>query len=354
MKTPHAKLLVRTLLIAAVATLSTSPLQAATPTPQPRFHIQNQWVLGGTGGWGHLFFDASTHQLYIPRTNRVMIVDANTGKLSGELDGLISARDIALDNAGRFAYVTDLTDGTAGFVRVFDRTTYKLIATIPVGINPDTLVLEPRTGSVFAFNTRSHTASVIDSATNQIAATIDLPARPTSAVADGSGSIFVSIPALGQITRIDAASNKLTASFNLAPCTGPTGLAIDAPRHQLLTTCEDHTLVSINTATGHVTPLAKVEAGSGDMNFDPGHNLLFITDSSGMLSIFRRDSSIKYSRLQQVKTQPGARTMILDPQDARAYLVTSHFGQNTATASEELKFRPTPVPRTFSVIVVGR
>ena len=46
--------------------------------------------------------------------------------------------------------------------------------------------------------------------------------------------------------------------------------------------------------------------------------------------------------------------MIVNQQDARAYLVTSKFGQNTGAVSEELQFRPTPVPGTFSVIVVGR
>jgi hypothetical protein len=46
--------------------------------------------------------------------------------------------------------------------------------------------------------------------------------------------------------------------------------------------------------------------------------------------------------------------MIVDQEDAKAYLVTSKFGENSGAASEELRFRPTPTPGTFSVIVVGR
>jgi hypothetical protein len=46
--------------------------------------------------------------------------------------------------------------------------------------------------------------------------------------------------------------------------------------------------------------------------------------------------------------------MVVNPKDVKAYLVTSKFGQNTGSVSEELQFRPTPIPGTFSVIIVGR
>lgn len=340
------------LLLAVVAPLSIA--SAATPTSLPSFHIQSQWNIGGEGGWGHLHLDSASHRLYIPRANRVMVIDSDTGKVTGQVEGFISTRDIALDDTGKFGYVTDLTDGTAGFVRVFDRSSLKLIASVPTGINPDVLVFEPATKSVLAFNTRSHSATIIDTATNQVATTIALPGRPTSAVVDGSGAVFVAIPALGNIVRLDAASKKITASWPLAPCTGPTGLAIDNAHHQLFTTCEDHKLVSVNVDTGHVTSIGQVPPGTGDMDFDPRQNLLFVAATDGTLSIFHRESSIHSTRRQQIKTEPGARTMVANHQDPKVYLVTSKYGQNTAAVSEELQFRPAPVPGTFAVIVIGR
>jgi YVTN family beta-propeller protein len=343
-----------TLALLAATTATVPPAPAATPTRLSAFHIQNQWNLGGEGGWGHLLLDASAHRLYIPRANRVMAVDSDTGKLIGEVEGFISTRDIALDDSGKFAYVTDLTDGTAGFVHIFDRSTLKLVASVPTGINPDVLVFEPATKSVLAFNTRSHTATVIDTATNQVAATIALPGRPTSAVVDGTGAVFVAIPALGNILRIDAATKKIAASWPLAPCTGPTGLAVDTAHHQLFTSCEDHKLISVNIDTGHVTAIGQVPPGTGDIDFDPKQNLLFVAATDGTLSIFRRESPIHYTRLQQIKTQPGARTMTASHQEPKAFLATSKYGQNTAAVSEELQFRPAPVPGTFAVIVVGR
>jgi hypothetical protein len=54
----------------------------------------------------------------------------------------------------------------------------------------------------------------------------------------------------GEITRLDTAAKKVTASWQLAPCDAPTGLAIDSARRQLLTVCEDHKLDAVNAETG--------------------------------------------------------------------------------------------------------
>jgi YVTN family beta-propeller protein len=333
---------------------SAHTLHAATPSTQREFHIENEWNLGGVGGWGYLSLDDATHRLYVPRTSHVMVVDTETGKVSGDVEGLKNTRGIALDDSGKYGYVTDPTDGTAGFVRVFDRSSLKLVTSVSTGLVPATITFDPMTKHVFAFNSHSHSATVIDTATNQAIATIPLPGRPTAAVVDDSGHIFVDLPALGQIARIDAASNKLSASWLLGPCTGPSGLAIDAKRHQLFTTCEDHKLVTVDADSGQVAAIGDAPEVPGDMQFDPRQDLLFIADAAGRLAIFHRDSNTQYSKLQLVQTQSGARIMIFSSRQDRAYLVTSKFGKNTATASEELQFRTTPVPGTFSVIVVGR
>jgi YVTN family beta-propeller protein len=329
-------------------------LPAATVTAQPKFHIKDQWNIGGKGGWGFLVLDAPAHRLYIPRTDRVMVVDTESGKAVGEVDGMKNIRDVALDDSGKYAYVTDVTDGSAGFVRVFDRTTLTLVASVATGAIPDAIVFDPATKSVFVFNSRGHSATVIDTASNEVVATIPLTGRPGSAVGDGSGSIFVALPALGEVTRIDAAARKVVASWQLAPCTGPSGLAVDSVRHQLFTTCENHNLITIDSETGHTMEVGQVPAGAGDIDFVPKQNLLFVADIDGKLSIFRRESRSRYSIVQQVKTEPGARTMIANHLDSKAYLVTSKYGPNTAATSEELQYRPTPIPGTFSVIVVGR
>ena len=336
------------------AELSVCRVFAATKANPHEFHIEKEWNLGGEGGWGLPVLDSGAHRLYIPRNNRVMIVDSETGALLGEVTGMKNVRAMVLDDSGRHGYVTDPTDGTAGFVRIFDRFSLQLIASVPTGLIPAAIAFEPATKQVFAFNSHSHSATIIDASTNQVTATVPLSGRPAAAVVDGNGNVYVTLPALGEIVRIDASQKKVTVSWKLGSCTGPAGLAIDGAQHQLFTTCENHKLVAINTDNGNVTTIGDAPPISGEMDFDPRHNMLFLTDASGSLVVLRRESPVKYSVIQRVATQPGARAMAIRHEDDTAYLVTAKFGMNTATASEELQFRPTPIPGTFSVIVVGR
>ncbi len=281
-----------------------------------------------------------------------MVVDTTTGKVSGEVTGFVGARDVVLDDTGRFGYVTDLTDGTAGFVRIFDRTNLKLTATIPVGLNPDAIVFEPVSRTVFAFNSNAHSSNVIDTINNQVIATVPLPGRPGSAISDGNGSIFVEMPGLGQIVRIDATSRKVAATWPVAPCVGTHGLAFDKDRQELFSACENNKLVSINVSTGQVISVGEVADGPGDIRFDRNHHLIFVANGAGALTIFSRDASGRYRKLQELSTLPGAHTLAIDEANSAAYLLAAKFGQRTGNVSEELTFRPTPLAGTFTVIVV--
>jgi len=342
--------LVSTLLVAAAAIPST----AATPSASTGFHVKDQWNIGGKGGWGFLAIDSAAHRLFIPRTDHISVVDTDTGTVAGEIAGMVNLRNIALDDSGRFGYATDVTDGTAGFVRVFDRTSFKLVASIPTRPIPFAIVFDPATRLVFAFSSRGHSVDIIDTSTNQVVSTLPLAGRPGAAAGDREGGIFVTLPAEGMIQRIDAASHVIADSWSLATCTGPSGLAIDAMHRQLFTTCEDHKLISVNAASGKVEKIGDATQDAGDLDFDPRLSLLFLADASGSLTIFHRESPLRYPRLQSIQTESGARTMVVDRENGKAYLVTSKYGLNSGNVSEELRYRPTPIPDTFTVLVVSR
>jgi DNA-binding beta-propeller fold protein YncE len=328
--------------------------KTSTPTAPRVFHVEEQWNIGGKGGWGFLAIDPAAHRLFIPRTDHISVVDVETGKVLGEIAGMVNLRNLALDDAGRYGYATDVTDGTAGFVRVFDRASLQLVASIPTRPVPFAIVYDRATRRVFAFSSRGHSVDVIDPSTNKVISTLPLAGRPGSAVDDGKGTLFVALPATGMIQRIDEASQKITASWPLGPCTGPSNLAIDAQHHQLFTSCEDHSLISVDAATGKVDTIDAATENAGDLDFDPLLNMLFVADSTGSLTVFHRESPSHYAKLQSIRTASGARTMVVDHESGKAYLVTSKYGMNSGNVSEELRYRPTPLPGTFSVLVVSR
>jgi YVTN family beta-propeller protein len=331
------------------------PAHSMLAESRPSYQIREQWNLGGSEGWGSLRFDSASGLLYVPRTGSVMVLDTSSGKVTGEISGFVDAREVALDDAGKFGYVTDITDGTIGLVRVFDRSTLKVVSSIAVGRIPGAIVFDPVTKNVFAFNSRDRNVSVIDTKTNIVTDTIPLPGKPHIAVTDGRGAIFVGFRGIGQIARIDAAARKIAAAWPIAPCVQLTGLTIDAEHRQLLGSCTDSKLISVNADEGQVALIGKGDVGAGDLAFDPQNHLLLSAASSGVLTIFHQDSPLEYARREDVPTLPRAGTMAVDPMHDRAYLITAKFEQRPVVGKgmEESAARLTPVPGSIVVLVVG-
>jgi DNA-binding beta-propeller fold protein YncE len=331
------------------------PASSVRAETHPAFRIQEQWNLGGSAGWGSLLFDSSSKLLYVPRTGSIIVLDTGSGHVTAEIPGFVDAREVALDDRGKFGYVTDITDGTIGLVRVFDRSTLKLVSSIPVGRIPSAIVFDPLTKNVFAFSSRDRNVSVIDTKSDLVVATIPLPGRPQIAVTDGQGAIFVGFRGIGQMARIDTTARKMTASWPMAPCAEFTGLTIDAAHRQLLGSCFDRSLISVNADSGQVALIGESGIGAGDLAFDPQNHLLISAASSGVLTIFHQDSPNQYTRQEEVSTLPRAGTLALDPVRGRVYLATAKFQQRPVTGKgmEELESRLTPVPGSFLVLVVG-
>ena len=310
-----------------------------------------------------MHFDSVSKLLYIPRTDRVSVVDSDIGQIVGEVPGFGDARSVALDGDGKFGYVTDIMDGTIGLVGVFDRATYKMVTTIKVGRLPSAILFDPTTKRVFAFSTRDRNVSVIDTATNTVTATIPLPGRPHLAVTDNHGAIFVSLyPAghatvqpNGQILRIDTKTQAITATWPIDGCPQFTGLTIDPANRQLIGACPAQKLIVISAESGQVTPVGEVAIDSADLAFDPQHGLLFSGTNSGILTVFHQDSATQFSHLAEVPTKLRAGTVAVDTNQGRAFLVTATFGQRPVPGKgmEEMQARLIPIPDSFVVFVVG-
>ena len=62
----------------------------------------------------------------------------------------------------------------------------------------------------------------------------------------------------------------------------------------------------------------------------------------------------KYSVVENVATQRGARTMTLDPKTHRLFSVTAEFGPTPAPTAERPRPRPPMVPGTFTLLVLEK
>ena len=82
--------------------------------------------------------------------------------------------------------------------------------------------------------------------------------------------------------------------------------------------------------------------------------LVFDSTGDGALTVIHQDSEDKYSVLENVKTQAGAKTIALDPKTHNVFLPVAEFGPRPEPTADQPHPRPSIVPGTFNVLVFGK
>ncbi len=351
-----------TLVLAVLAAACCGLAAAAPPAAPPAasvaanplgsgYHLIKTIPVGGDGGWDYLSFDTRARRLYISRGTRVIVLDAESGKVAAEIPNLSGVHGIALaDDLGRGF----ISNGRSDSVTIFDLKTSKALSEVrSTGQNPDAILYDPAEHRVFAFNGRSGSATVIEGATGKVAGTIPLGGKPEFAASDRKGGVYVNIEDKNEVVAIDAAKLTVRHRWPLAGCDEPSGMAIDAAHGRLVIGCGNEVAVIVDTADGR--EVAKLPIGKGvDANgFDPATGLAFASCGDGTLTVMREASPDSWSVVAHPATQRGARTMTVDEMTHNVYLVTADFGPAPAPTADQPHPRPAMVPGTFRVLVVG-
>ena len=127
-------------------------------------------------------------------------------------------------------------------VTMFDLKTLAVIKQIKVGPGLDGIMYdEPDDKIILTNHSRPiGTLTAIDPKSGDIVATVELEdTAPEGAAADGKGHIFVNNEGKNTIQVIDVKTWKATASWPLAPCEGPTGIAYDKASNRIFSGCSN-------------------------------------------------------------------------------------------------------------------
>lgn len=315
------------------------------------YHVIKQVKLGGEGGWDYLTIDAKARRLYISHSTHVMVLDADSGQVVGDIPNTAGVHGIAIVPELNKGFTSNGRDST---VTVFDLKTLKTLKQIPVGKNPDAIIYDPASKRVFTFNGASHDATAIDPQSEAVVGTIALDARPEFAVSDEKGRIYVNLEDKSAIAALDSRKLTVEARWPIAPGEEPSGLAIDRQHHRLFSVCSNKLMLVINTDNGHVVTSLPTGDGTDAAGFDAETQLAFSSNGEGTLTVVHEDSADKFSVIENVATQRGARTMILDSKTHRIFLVTAEFGPPPQPTPERPHPRPTIVPGSFVLLIVGK
>ncbi len=340
------------LAFAALASAA-SPLAAQRPPAAGgAYHVSGRTVLGGDGGWDYLTPDTAAHRLYVTRGTHVMVVDLDSLKAVGDIPNTEGVHGVALVPDLARGYTSN---GRAGTVTVFDLRTLATLRTIAgVGRNPDAIIFEPVTRRILTMNGGTGDVSAIDVATDSVVGSVAVGGKPEFAVADGRGHVFVNNEDSSTVVELDARALRVLHTWSIAPCEGPSGLAMDLRTRRLFSVCGNGKMAVLDADDGRVVAMLPIGQGADGVKFDPRAGNAISSNGEGTLTVVHEDAPGRFRVAETVTTQRGARTLALDERTGTVYTVTAEFGPAPAPTADRPRPRPPMLPGTFTLLVVER
>ena len=315
------------------------------------YHLIKKVKLGGSGGWDYLEVDPSTHRLFITRATHVIVVDPEQGKIIGDIPDTQGVHGIAFAAEFNKGFTTN---GRTSDSTIFDLTSLRVIGNTKTDKDTDAVIYDPFSKRVFTFNGDANTASTIDAASGTLVGTFPLGGGPEFGASDGKGKMFVNLEDKSALVKFDAKTLKIENTWPLAPCESPSGLAIDAAHEILVVGCHNKVMTFVDGNSGKVIGTVPIGQGVDANRFDPVTGYAFASCGDGTITIAHEDSPTKFSAVETIQTQRGARTMALDYATHTVYTVTAEFGETPAATPEHPRPRPAIIPDTFTLLIYGK
>lgn len=320
------------------------------PLSAQQYKVTGSIPIPGDWGWDYLLADGPSRVLYVSHGTQVELIDLDSEKITGKIDGMMRIHGIALAHDLNRGFISD---GGGNDVIVFDLKSHAVLQKVTAGTNPDGILYDPATKRVFAFNGKSADATAIDAATGKVLGTIPVGGKPEFPVSDGKGNVYANIEDKNEIVKIDPQALKVTAHWAIAPCEGPSGLAMDIASNRLFAVCDEKKMVVVDAAAGKVVTTVAIGDGPDATYYDPDSKLVFSSNGEGTLTVVKQESADKYTVLDNVKTEKSARTMAFDPKTRKIYLPAAQFGAPPAPTADNPHPRPKSVPGSFHLVVVS-
>jgi DNA-binding beta-propeller fold protein YncE len=294
--------------------------------------------------WDYAAVDPGARRLYLGRFGGVLALDLATGSVVPVLIPSALVHGVLPLGAG----LVMSTNGEDDSVDMFDGSSGRILARIATGHEPDSIAFEPLTGLVVTTDEHSRDLTLIDPVARRRVGRIALPGVPEFAAAGPGGIIFDNLSDRDAVAVVDLRARRVVASYPLAGCREPTGLAYDATQDLILSVCRNGIAKFLSGRDG--TERATIEVGPGPdaALFDAPRGLAFVpSGGSGTLTVI----SVKVGAIekrQSLETRKGSRTAALDPLTGRIYIPSAQFLPPVKGGGH-----PLPIPGTFEILVVA-
>lgn len=181
----------------------------------------------------------STGRAYVANdeSSTVSVIDIATNSVIATIPVAPHPRSVTVSPDGKRLYVGQWADATGccnvrnGSVSVIDTTTNTVVATIPVGKSPYSILITPDGGRAYVLNQYDTTISVISTSSNSIIKTLTLDTNPGAGTLNSTGTrLYVSVGYSKGIYIIDTSSDTVIDTIPITLGAGSSAISPDNSR----------------------------------------------------------------------------------------------------------------------------
>lgn len=221
--------------------------------------------------------------------------------------------------------------------------------------NPDSLLMEPKTGLLVAVNKDSGELALVDVKKRILVGKVHVGGSLEAAVARGDGTVYVNVENKDRIAVVDVPERHVIRELALPGCEAPSGIAYDATDDLVISVCDNGLTEFVAPRTGRMVASLVVARGADGVMYDGRRKVAFIAGGDdGRLSIIRIAGRDDIRVIQTLHTQLGTRLGVIDPASGALYLPTA----KPDLAAPPLRLPglppiPPAAPGSFQFLVVG-
>jgi DNA-binding beta-propeller fold protein YncE len=314
------------LLLAAVAGAVLTMPPATRAAGAPLVAGEPMVVPDSKGGFDYLQVDEAQRRLLANHTanNTLDVFDLDSGKLLKHVPTGAAQGVAVVPELGKYFVAVSREQ----VVVVIDSKTLERTGSIKLAGPGDAIGYNPKNHCVYAGHDDGPHLWVIDTRTEKLVATIDIPDGPEWVLYDASTDrVFQNIKSNDSLLVIDPARNTIKERWATAPAKSPHGLALDAKTHRLFCAGTNGKIAVMDSLTGKVLASINIASGVDQITFDADLKRVYCASRNGVVSVVEETADGAVS-LGDVKTGPGAKTITVDPKTHAVWVAYAQQNQS--------------------------
>jgi DNA-binding beta-propeller fold protein YncE len=319
----------------AISFLFVNAARGQEPTPLKLLQTY-KLPAGVKGNFDHFAIDTAGNRLFAtPEAYKaVLVFDIKTGDLIHKITGIEKPHAILYREDLKRLYITD---GDAGDMKIVDSVSYKVLSSVKLLEDADSIGYDPTTKYLYIDNGGGDVhqtysmLSVVDTTAGKKLADIKIDGDTLEAMAleKSNPKIYVNNKAKSQVDVIDREKRALIASWPITKAKTNVAMAYDEANHRLFIACRSGGIVVLDTQTGKEITVLPITKGVDDLVYDSASKRLYAS-CDGDADVYQQTDPDNYTLLAKVPTGPLARTALLVPQLKRYFVAVPQHGTTTA------------------------